>query len=284
MGTRTRVLTVLLTAAAALSAVAALAQARGDRLGERGGPRIEDIRVAVWTPGDNKELAQLRDGETLRLESGSSVILRVIAPSRSNPGSERLYLAARYSIERGEDRVSLRDAKVERGSVELAAGDWRRERRDAVVVRWELAERVKLDEPGLAHGSIRIEVVPGPYRWGEEAVAELYRGILLREPDSGAGAREWVERVGRGGYAELLVAAQALAESRESEIDLYARGACNQQRLLALYRHLLGVEPAALDQNRWRAQLDRMGRGDIAGVVLEIVRSPAYRDRHDRGR
>jgi hypothetical protein len=286
MSTRIRVLTVLLTAVTALTAVAAQAQTSGDRPrdrpGDRRGQRIEDIRVAVWTPREHSETALLRDGETLRLEEGQTVILRVVAPDKTNPASERVYLAARYSVERGDDRVSLHDADIQKGWVELTAREGRRDRRDPVVVRWELAERALLEEPGLARGAIRVEVEPGPYRYGEEAVAELYRGILLREPD--AGARGWVERVSRGGYAELLAVAQAIAESRESEIEVYTRGACNQQRLIALYRNLLGVEPAALDQGRWRAELDRMGRGDIAGVVLDIVRSPAYRERHEGGR
>lgn len=282
MRTRARVLTVFLTAAAALAAVAAPAQTRSDRPGERRGLRIEDIRVAVWTPREHKESALLQDGQTLRLEQGQTVILRVVAPDKTNAASERVYLAARYSVERGDDRVSLHDADIQKGWVELTAREGRWDRRDPVVVRWELAERVLLEERELARGSIRVEVEPRPYRYGEEAVAELYRGILLHEPDPGA--RGWVERVSRGGYEELLKAAQAIAESRESEIDVYTRGACNQQRLLALYRHLLGVESAALDQRRWRVELDRMGRGDIAGVVLDIVRSAAYRERHERGR
>jgi hypothetical protein len=271
----------LVTAAAALAAVAALAQTGEGPPGERRGQRIEDIRVAVWTPREHTESALLRDGETLRLEEGETVILRVVAPDKTNPGSERVYLAARYGVERGDERVSLHDADVQKGWVELTARESRRGRRDPVVVRWELAEPVRLGDRELARGSIRVEIEPGPYRYGEEAVAELYRGILLREPDSGA--RGWVERVSRGGYQELLVAAQAIAESRESEIDVYTRGACNQERLLALYRHLLDVEPAALDQRRWRAELDRMGRGDIAGAVLDLVRSEAYRDRYERG-
>ena len=282
MSTQTRVLTVFLTAAAALAAVAAPAQTRTDRPGERRVKPIEDIRVAIWTPREHSETALLSDGQTLRLEQGQTVILRVVAPDKTNPASERVYLAARYSVERGEDRVSLHDADVQKGWVELTASAGRQGRREPVVVRWELAERVLLEQAGLARGSIRVEVEPGPHRYGEEAVAELYRGILLREPDSGA--RSWTERVSRGGFEELLKVAQAIAESRESEIDVYTRGACNQQRLLALYRQLLGVEPAALDQRRWRAELDRMGRGDIAGVVLDIVRSSAYRQRHEQGR
>jgi hypothetical protein len=240
------------------------------------------MRVAVWTPREHSESALLRDGETLRLEQGQTVILRVVAPEKFNRVDERVYLAARYTVERGEERVTLNDADVQKGWVELTAREGRWSRNDPVVVRWELAERVLLERTELERGSLRVEIEPGPYRWGEEAVAELYRGILLREPDPGA--RSWVERVERGGYEALLEAARQIAESRESEIDVYARGACNQQRLLALHRHLLGVEAASLDQRRWRAELDRMGRGDIAGVVNEIVRSDAYRDRHDRRR
>src|SRR5512147_246811 len=121
MNARTRLLTVFLTAAAALAAVAAPAQPRSDRPGERRGLRIEDIRVAVWTPREQKELTQLREGETLRLEEGQTVILRVEAPNRTNPAAKRDYLAARYSIEGGDDRVSLHDADIEKGWVELTA-------------------------------------------------------------------------------------------------------------------------------------------------------------------
>ena len=275
-------LTVFLAAAAALAAVAAPAQTGSGRPGERRAQRIQDIRVAVWTPREHSESALLSDGQTLRLEQGQTVILRVVAPAKSNPVPERVYLAARYGVERSDDRVSLQAVDIQKGWVELTAREGRWDRRDPVVVRWELAENVLLAEPGLARGAIRVEIEPGLSRYGEEAVAELYRGILLREPD--AGARGWVERVSRGGYEELLAAAQAIAESRESEIEVYARGACNQQRLLALYRQLLGVESAAVDQSRWRADLDRMGRGDIAGVVLDLVRSAAYRERHERVR
>lgn len=286
MSTRNRVLTFFLTAVAALAAVAAPAQTSSegprDRPGERHGQRIEDVRVAVWTPREHSEAALLGDGQTLRLEEGQTVILRVVAPDKTNPGPERVYLAARYDVERGEDRVTLQNANVEKGWIELTAREGRGTRRDPVVVRWELAERVWLGDPGLARGAIRVEIEPGPYRYAEDAVAELYRGILLREPDPGA--RSWVERIARGGYQELFAAAQAIAESRESEIDVYARGACNQQRLIALYRHLLGVEATGLDQRRWRAELDRMGRGDIAGVVADLVRSPSYRDRHELDR
>jgi len=282
MSTRSRVLTVFVTAAAALAAVVAPAQTRNEPPGESRPQRIEDVRVAVWTPREHSETALLRDGETLRLERGQTVILRVVAPNSTNPASGRVYLGARFSVERGDDRISLQNADIPKGWIELTAREGRWDRRDPVVVRWELSEHVLLEQPGLARGSIRVEIEPGQYRYGEEAVAELYRGILLHEPD--ASARGWVESVSRGGYAELLKAAQAIAESRESEIDVYARGACNQQRLLALYRHLLGVDSTALDQGRWRAELDRMGRGDIAGVVLDIVRSAAYRERHERGR
>jgi hypothetical protein len=282
MRTHTRVLTFFVIAAAALAGVAAPAQNHDDRPGEHRGKRIVDVRVAVWTPREHTETALLGDGQTLRLEQGQTVILRVVAPDKTNPGTERVYLAARYSVDRGDDRVSLHDANVEKGWVELTAGPGGRDRREPVAVRWDLAQSVSLENSGLAHGSIRVEVEPGPYRYGEEAVAELYRGILLRE--QGPSARSWVERVSRGGYDELVRAAQEIAESRESEIDVYTRGACNQQRLLALYRHLLGVESAALDQRRWRAELDRMGRGDISGVVLDIVRSAAYRERHERRR
>ena len=117
MSTPNRVRTLLLTAVAALVAVAAPAQTSGegprDRPGERRGQRIEDVRVAVWTPREHSETALLGDDQTLRLEEGQTVILRVVAPGKTNPGRERVYPSARYDVERGEDRVTLQKANVE---------------------------------------------------------------------------------------------------------------------------------------------------------------------------
>ena len=81
------------------------------------------------------------------------------------------------------------------------------------------------------------------------------------------------------GQSFELRQARQIAESRESEIDLYQKGTCNQQRLLALYKQLLGRESAQIDQSPWRAQLDHLGRGDIAEVADDLVGSREFQER-----
>ena len=108
----------------------------------------------------------------------------------------------------------------------------------------------------------------------DRVIAGLYQGILLRAPDNGAvGFRDRIAREGRAGAVRV---AREIAESRESEIGVYEKGSCNQARLLALYEHLLGIDSSRVDQRRWREQLQRMERGDIAGVVDEMVQSREF--------
>jgi len=99
----------------------------------------------------------------------------------------------------------------------------------------------------------------------------------VRDPDPSAASRR--EDIARNGYSALLRQAREIAESRESEIDLYQKGICNQQRLLALYEHLLGRKAPQIDQRLWRAQLQHLERGDIAEVVNELVTSREFQDR-----
>ena len=74
----------------------------------------------------------------------------------------------------------------------------------------------------------------------------------------------------RNGYAGALKHAREIASSRESEIEVYKR-ACNQQRLLALYKELLGRDSAQIDQTLWRSQLEHLERGDVEEVVSDIT-------------
>ena len=248
---------------------------------------IQDVEVAVWDSQTKGELATLEPGETLHLNLGQSVLLRVFAPATSNPANERQYLSARFEVQAGKDRVELTQADEAKGSVLLTARESHPGRGRSTAVRYELLGNPPVARGNLVRGAIPVAVEPAaatespltaPAR-AEELVGDLYRGILLREPDQGA--RQWVDRVASDGYPGLLEVAEEIASSRESQIGVYEKGSCNQARLLALYEHLLGREAGEVDERTWKAQLERLGQGDIAEVVVSLVRSTEFREAHE---
>ena len=63
----------------------------------------------------------------------------------------------------------------------------------------------------------------------------------------------------------------------ESRIGVYEReGVCNQQRLLAMYKNLLGLSADQIDREQWEEDLQRMNAGQIDAVVVGMVRSPRF--------
>ena len=143
-------------------------------------------------------------------------------------------------------------------------------------VGYRIDDGVELADESLRLGRLVVDVSAGS-RSADEVLAALYRGILLRAPDQAAVARR--DDIARNGYTGVLRQAREIAESRESEIDVYQRGTCNQQRLLALYKELLGRESAQIDQGTWRGELEHLERGDVAEVVVDMVESRDFQDR-----
>lgn len=123
---------------------------------------------------------------------------------------------------------------------------------------------------------------PGPVAPGaaRELVAELYHGILMREPEA-QGLDDWSEQIEGRGYPEAIAAATSIAASEESRVRIYQDGTTYEQRLAALYEHLLGIEPRTVDPDRWRTDLERLRDGEIDQVVGEMVRSAEFRARFD---
>lgn len=109
-------------------------------------------------------------------------------------------------------------------------------------------------------------------------VTELYRGILMREPEP-EGLEDWSERIEDRGYPETIAVATDIARSEESRFRIYQGGTTYEQRLTALYEHLLGVEARNVPADQWREDLERLRDGEIEQVVGEIVRSPDFRER-----
>ncbi|HEX6865181.1 MAG TPA: hypothetical protein VF414_20290, partial [Thermoanaerobaculia bacterium] len=109
----------------------------------------------------------------------------------------------------------------------------------------------------------------------------LYQGILMRNLDE-TGARGHIDSIAKGGYPALIQVAERIAESDESRIAVYEReGVCNQQRLLSMYKNLLGLSASQIDREQWEEDLRRMNAGDIDAVVTGMVRSPRFQQLHN---
>ena len=73
-----------------------------------------------------------------------------------------------------------------------------------------------------------------------------------------------------------------MAGSDESRVRVYERADVNnEKRLLALYQNLLGMNQSQIDSYQWSTDLRRVNEGRIVDVVLDMVRSDRFQDRHD---
>lgn len=244
--------------------------------------QVEAVRIAVWDPETKQEILTLIPGETLEIAAGDSIILRIFSPADKNPTLARQYLSAGFSIETGGERIALREVDAKKGlCVVEALASRAADKSTTATLRYELTGNVTVARKYQERGTVSIVIIEPEYELtkGEALVWLLYRAILLREPDRDR-ARPWIEQVERDGYRALLEVAYQIAESRESQVLLYDRGTSNQERLLAIYGHLLGRDADDVDLREWRHNLERLNRGEITQVVMGIVDSHEFRQYH----
>ena len=241
---------------------------------------VQQIRIAVVDPRTNQELAVIAPDESFDLPRDEERLLRLFEPPRAER-QERRYLAAQFGF--GPEQTALeltQRSSPSRGEagVRLRAGGGATMPSGRLHVGYHIDDDIDLANEGMRLGRVFAEVVrPGQSRPRvDELLAALYRGILLRDPDPAAAARR--DDIARNGYAGVVRQAREIASSHESEIEVYKR-ACNQQRLLALYKELLGRDSANIDQRLWRSQLEHLGTGDIDGVVGELVETREFQTR-----
>ncbi len=268
------------------------------------GGRISDVEIAVWRTGDKAELARLSLGDTLVLDAGEEVLLRAYAPRGDGPGNQRWYLPVTFYVASVGNQVRLSDVNSDKGSCTLRATGQGGGR--ATEIRYQLAKRIQVSRPQLAHGTFFFKVEratsttrppsggrPGSSGGGRQTaerdmVDRLFQGILLREP--GNAGDDYERKLRREGYEGLVDMAYDVAESRESQRLMHSRGNTSTERLEAIYKHLLDLKPSEIDRYQWRDHMEMMNQGDVTGVVMDIVRSPEFRrvhgyqayGRHDR--
>jgi len=283
MNRRTRHRAKILTSVLVCCLAATAAVAQGTAMLDKG--HVTKIEIAVWDPETHSELVQLQLGETLELPAGRSVLVRLYAPRGHGPGEQRNYLPARFHLAKGGGvEVSAEDAA--KGTYRLTASSGP----SVAEVRYELGKSITVDRPFMREHFFKVEVtpaaiappVPSPdpaWAKAQEMTGRLYRGILMRDLKAETG-REWIERVHHGGYPALVDVAYEIVESEESQIQVPRRGYTTEDRLLAIYQHLLDLERSEIDRYQWQDHLEMMGEGDLTDVVMDIVRSPEFRRVH----
>ena len=239
---------------------------------------VQQVAISVVDPASGREVDLIERGEDLELRVGQEVRLELVDPTvaRRNwniPGS--------FELLRGNTGLELRRENAAQGTVLLRvrapqSGDARGEE-----IGWRVRDNVRTAGDNLRWGRLQVEIAGDAVQEGstwqasaDRTIAALYHAILLRAPDSGATG--YRDTIARDGWAGARRVAREIAESRESEVGVYEKGSCNQARLLEMYEHMLGVDPNRVDQRRWREQLQRLERGDVAGVVDELVQTREF--------
>jgi hypothetical protein len=244
---------------------------------------VDAVQIVVRDLTTRQELGTVEPGGTITLPEGAHVRINMTAIPK---GSYRnpLYPATEF-VDLNRTGVRITRSNEENAAADLEILTMRNPSR---IQRIEYRITDTWVPAGLRTGSFSVRVVPegGSTRGffsGDRArdlTRTLYRAILMREPDAGAGAT--IRTIQRGGYDALVQAGVNLADSDESHIRVYEReNVCNQQRLLALYKNLLGLSADQISRSQWDADLRRLDRGDIAQVVENLLRSDRFRSRYD---
>lgn len=253
-------------------------------------PNIGEVRIVIRDISTRRDVATVRNGETISIPEGMRVRLIMTAlPTGSSRGP--YYPETEFS-DRSQGGVRIVRSNEENSTADLEILSYRnnaRRNRDRVETI-----QYRIDETwvpsNLRAGSFQIVVGPADSEvdlvqgWSaqqaRELTAMLYRGILMREPDTGANGT--VSAIQRGGYDALVKAAVGIAESDESRIRVYEKqGICNEQRLLAMYKNFLGISSDRIDRRQWEADLRRMREGEIDQVVESLLASDRFRSRYD---
>jgi hypothetical protein len=253
---------------------------------------VSEPRIALWDAATRDELVVVNPGRHVEVTVGSPVLLRVFQPDRAR--QQRHYLPFEVSVSAGRGVVELAEVDRQRGMVEIRALPGGAGRQATLAI--QLASTVRVSDRGLRNLTVHVHAKASaeaprapaahpaahgaapPPASRDEWIPMLYRGILLREPDP-QGARHYQERLRTRGLPALIEAAQQMAGSPESMVEVPKR-AQNTERLLALYRELFGLSSEGIDQAEWQRNLVRLDRGEYYQVVSEMVRSPAFAARH----
>lgn len=245
-----------------------------------------DVEIQVKDLDSGDVIGTIEPGGSFTLTEGQRVrlIMAAIHPGR---GQGTYYPETQFTeTEPGRGWVRVTRTSTENASATLeVVRPSNANRNRTETLRYQITENVGIPS-NLRQGSITIRVEPtsaaGPApvtssgsRTAQDLTNRLYRGILLREFDSGGAP--YVDRIADRGYTELIQVANEIARSEESR----RVNASSEQRLAALYQNLLGLTSRQIDQSQWSNDLRRLNEGQLVNVVLDMIRSERFRDYHD---
>jgi hypothetical protein len=258
--------------------------------------RYQDIRVQhevqiqVKDLDSDQVIATVQPGGTITLREGQRVRL-IMTADRPGRGRGLIYPETEFTeTEPGRGWVRVTRTNEENANATLqAVRPSSASRSRTETLRYRITEDIGLPS-SLRQGTVLVRVEPvagsgsGPVTTSQQArdlTRRLYQAILMREPDA-SGSRRYVESITSGGYPALVQVAEQLAKSDESRIRVYEReGVCNEQRLLSLYKNLLGLSADQIDREQWDADLRRITAGQMDAVVAGMVRSTRFQQLHN---
>lgn len=296
------VLTVLLCAFAVDSA-SAQPRSQTRRQGDPVGVRIDDLRIQVLEVGSRREIGWVEPGGTLTIPEGMRVRLIMTA---TGVNGKTFYPYTEFTDpSRGGVQISRSSEENANATVEVPRG---KGREWTSTLRYQITENVNLPAAEKT-GTITLRVVPESQwsgttqpgttqpgtgaSWSTPGTGQngaswstttpagytarditqaLYRGLLLRDLDE-TGARGFIADVQRNGMNGILNVARQIAVSQESRQISTQR---NEERLQALYQHLLGLSRNNVSQTQWEYDLRRLNAGDVQAVVEDILRSERF--------
>lgn len=251
----------------------------------------QDVQIQVKDLETEQIIATVRPGGTITLREGQRVRLIMTA---DHPGQRGLvYPETEFTeAEPGRGWVRVTKTNVDNANATLRIARPRGSTASRTeTLRYRITEDIGMPD-SLRTGTLLVRVEPAaasgsspsPVASRQQArdlTNRLYQAILMRNLDE-TGARSHIDSIASGGYPALIQVAERIAESDESRIRVYEReGVCNEQRLLSLYKNLLGLSANQIDREQWEADLRRMNDGQIDAVVLAMVRSSRFQQLHN---
>lgn len=269
--------------------VAALPSQAAPQSAQATNPVVRQLQFAIEAEVRTVDPLVIAPGEGFRIKPGQRLVIRAVANARTN---ERTFPAVRYFVVNGND-ISLDDARPNMGTVAVDARA--SSRGQNAVIGYEILGHTAVD--GVAReGQIEVQI-DGPRANAPAAAApaydesrdlsegtantllrDLYRGILMREPDPAASP--WRDKIEVGGYNGLVEVARAIAASEESRVSVYERGIGNEQRLAALYLHLLGRQQSQVARIDWDRGLQLLAARQYPELVTELIGQSGFFTRY----
>ncbi len=236
------------------------------------------FEAEVWDPDRQETIGRLAPGQTLALESGQRVQLRMMAVSPN--GLKRKNVQAQYRLVTGSDQVSIRFDN-QQGWLLVEGRDAGRSGKAQLA--YSVGGNLDLRRGVRRQGEFTV-VVSDPYRNiggrtdSSELVTLLYRAILLRKPEEGIVAARSRD-IDLHGLEGVQRQAREIAASPEST-KLFRPDGFVDHRLEALYLHLLGIPPEEIPAAERRTFTALLKRKQIVSVVEGIIASDRFLFRH----